>query len=213
MTIRSFILILFFLPLLTWGQEEGTPTPSSIKLDFKLPTALANKSFKGIMSGLADVDLGYHYHFENIHLLAGIGVKYGYWNLESANFPNDVVTGRMEIVTPMVSLGYRSIVGEKSFLDFELNGGYGRIFTSSNDCPNKYAQDAVIISPKISLFLKGSDLLYFGANLGYTYMGAEFTPDNLCMTSFPAGNESFNKGNYQYFSVGFGFYAIIPSFR
>lgn len=165
------------------------------------------------MSGLADIDLNYTYHFENIHLLAGVGVKYSYWSLESANFPNDVVTGRLEIVSPFISLGYRSITSERTFLDFEMNGGYGRIFTNSNQCADAYVQDAVVLSPKVSLFLKASDLLYFGANLGYTYMGAAFTPDNLCLQNFPAANDDFNVGNYQYFSVGFGFYAIIPTFK
>ncbi len=195
------------------GQEEGTPTPSAIKLDFKLPTGIANPSFKSIMGGLADVDLNYTYHFEKIRLIAGVGLKYSYWDLEAANFPNDVINGRMEILSPFLNLGYRSIMGEKTFLDIEVNGGFGRIFTSSNKCEGAYTQDAMILSPKLSFYLKATDLLYFGGNLGYTFMGAEFTPDNLCMQSFPPANDSFNEGNYQYFSVGFGFYAIIPTFK
>ncbi|MCB9195619.1 MAG: hypothetical protein H6598_05315 [Flavobacteriales bacterium] len=207
-----FILLLISSIDLT-AQEDGEPTNSAIKLDFKLPTGLANRSFKTIMSGLADVDLNYVYHFEKIKLLAGVGVKYGYWNIESANFPNDVVAGRMQILSPYLNLGYRSILNEKLFLDIEFNGGYGRLFTNSNKSDKAFTQDAVILSPKVSLYLRGTDLLYFGANFGYTFMGQEFTPDNLYMQTFPAATPSFNEGKYQYFSIGFGFYAIIPTFK
>lgn len=202
-----------FIPNILLGQQEGEPTSSAIKLDFKLPTAISNHSFKTILSGLADVDLNYTYHFEKLKLNAGIGVKYGYWNVESANFSNDVVTGRLEILSPFLNIGYRSVLSEKTFLDIEFNGGYGSIFTSSNKCTDRYKQNTFIVTPKVSLYLRGTDLLYFGLNASYTYMGAEFTPDNLCMQDFPAGNDSFNQGNYQYFSVGFGFYAIIPTFK
>lgn len=195
------------------SQEDGVPTKSAIKLDFKLPTGIANQSFRSLISGLADMDLNYSYHFEKFRLVAGVGLKYSYWNLESANFPNDNVTGRIEVLSPFVNIGYRSMLNEKLFMDIEFNGGFGRIFTTSNKCSEKYAQDAVVISPKVSFFLRGTDLLYFGLNAGYTYMGAEFTPDNLCMQSFPTANSSFNEGDYQYFSIGFGFYAIIPTFK
>ncbi|CAG5076857.1 hypothetical protein [Parvicella tangerina] len=213
MIIRVLIAIGLFLPFSLYGQEEGTPTRSAIKLDFKLPSGLTNHSFRNMMSGLADVDLNYTYHFEDIHLIAGAGIKYSYWNLESANFPNDIVTGRLEVVSPFINLGYRSIMGEKTFLDIELNGGYGRLFTSSNQNDKAYVQDAMILSPKLSFYLQASNLLYFGINGGYTLMGAEFTPSNLYLENFPAANDSYNQGKYQYFSVGFGFYAIIPTFK
>lgn len=165
------------------------------------------------MSGLADVDLNYSYYFEKINLVAGVGVKYSYWNLESLNFPNDVITGRLEVLSPFINIGYRSNLNEKMLMDIDFNGGYGRIFTTSNQCDDKYTQDAVILTPKLTVYLKATNLLYFGLNAAYTYMGAEFTPANLCREHFPAANDSFNVGDYQYFSVGFGFYAIIPTFK
>lgn len=195
------------------AQEEGEPTPHAIKMDFKLPTAISNRSFKNIMSGLADIDLAYQYHFEKIHLIAGIGVKYGYWNLEPGSFTNDVVSGRLEILSPQVNLGYRSVLGEKSFMDYEIYAGYGKILTNSNKCPDVYSQEGPIISPKISFYIRGTDLLYFSAAVNYTFMNASFTPDNLCMTTFPSGISEDNVGKYQYFGIGFGFYAIIPSFK
>lgn len=213
MIIRICFIFLLSITLHVSAQEDGEPTKSAIKVDFKLPTAITNRSFKTIMSGLADVDLNYVYHFEKIRLLAGVGLKYGYWNVESANFPNDVVTGRLEILTPYLNLGYRSVFSEKVFMDLEINSGYGRLFTNSNKNEKPFTQDALILSPKISLYLRGTDLLYFGANIGYSHIGAEFTPDNLYLQTFPAATPSFNEGKYQYFSVGFGFYAIIPTFK
>lgn len=213
MITRLFFILLFAFPSILFSQEDGEPTPHAVNMDFNLPTAITNYSFKSLTSGLIDLNLGYSYHFEKPHLVAGVGVKYGYWGIESVNFPNDIVTGRVEILAPMLQLGYRSILNEKTFLNIEFNGGISRIITTSNKRPDRFSQTATIISPKVSLYLKASDLLYFGINLGYSYLGAEFGPENLGMTNFPAANDSHNQGEYQYFSVGLGFHAIIPSFK
>lgn len=214
MITRLLIVICTILSVSTsFGQEEGTPTPHAIRMDFKLPTALSNRSFKSVMSGLADIDLTYQYHLENINLIFGGGVKYDFWNLESGVFTNDIVTGKLEVITPQLSIGYRSIIGEKAFIDYEILGGYANIITSSNKLAARYNQSGVIVTPKLSFYLKATNLLYFGASLNYAFMDATFTPDNVGLTSFPASDPKQNIGKYQYFSVGFGFHAIIPTFK
>ncbi len=197
----------------SFSQEEGKPTPHGIKLDFKLPTAISNKSFKGVMSGIADIDLAYQYKFKNNGLILSSGVKYGYWTVESSIFSGNVTTGKMDVLQPFLSFGYRSVLNDKMFFEYEFKTGYGWLFTHSNNCSDPFRQENIALEPKISFYYKSSELLYFGVSANYNVINSKFSPNNLCLTNFPGIPLDASGGIYQYFSIGFGFYAIIPSFK
>ena len=196
-----------------FSQEDGKPTSHGIKADFKLPTAISNKSFKGVMSGIADADLAYQYKFKNNGLVLSLGMKYGYWNVESSIFSGNVTTGKTDIFQPFFGIGYRNEVNDKMFFEYEFKTGYGMLFSHSNNCPQPYRQESIAFEPKVSFYYKSSELLYFGVNANYNIINSKFSPDNLCLTNFPGIPLDASSGIYQYFSIGFGFYAIIPKFK
>lgn len=194
-------------------QKDGKPTPHVFKLDFKLPTATANKSFKGVMSGLTDIDLVYQYQFQNTGLFINTGLKYSYWSLESTVFSGDVITGKLEIFEPFIGVGFRHSFSDKVFLESELKAGYAFINTNSNSLSAVYKQQAFAIEPKFGLFYKSSELTAVGLTLNYNVITDQFTPDNIGQPNFPGMTTASSEGYYQYFSVGFGIYGIIPSFK
>jgi len=216
LTTRLAILFLSII-LLSFGtikaQKEGEPTPHIFKIDFKLPTATANRSFKGVMSGLADIDFCYQYQFKEIGLFINGGMKYSYWNLESTLFSGTVVTGKLEILQPFGSIGYRHEFSDKVFLESELKGGYSFVNSNANTLTSTYKQKALAIEPKFGFYYKSSDLTAVGLTLNYNIITTNFTPDNIGQPNFPGMTPDASNGNYQYFSIGFGIYGIIPTFK
>src|SRR5690606_725902 len=136
-----------------------------------------------------------------VNLFFGAGCKYDYWRIEVGNFSNDVVIGKMDVLMPMINVGYKATITDKTYAEFELEGGYGWLLTHSNKRSGAYEQKTFIVSPKVGLYMKANDILYFGLMFNYVYMGAEFTPENINVSSFPAAVPSQNIGKYQYFSV------------
>jgi hypothetical protein len=196
-----------------FGQKEGKPSPHVLKIDFKLPTPFGNKSFKGVMSGLADIDFAYQFQFQKTGLFINAGLKYSYWNLESTVFSGNVVTGKLEILQPFVGLGYRHEFSDKVFLESQLKGGYAFINSSSNTLNGVYHQEALAIEPKFGLFYRSSDFTAVGLTINYNIITTNFTPDNIGQPNFPGMTPEASDGNYHYFSVGFGIYGTIPKFK
>jgi hypothetical protein len=207
------ILLLLGVNSSVFCQEEGRPTPHGIKLDFKLPTATSNRSFKGVMSGLADIDLGYQFKLKENGMFFNTGLKYSYWNLESTVFSVTNITGKLEILQPFIGLGWRHDFSEKVFLESEMKFGYAYLLTKSSTNPIIYRQESVALEPKVGLYLKTSALMSVGLTLNYNIINDKFTPENIGVTNFPGFGPETSEGNYQYFSIGFGIYGILPTFK
>lgn len=165
------------------------------------------------MSGLADIDFAYQFQFTKPGIFINAGIKYSYWGLESTVFSGDVVTGKLEILQPFVGLGYRHLFSDKVFLESQLKGGYSLINTNSNSLNSTYKQSALAIEPKFGLFYRSSDLTAIGLTINYNIITTNFTPDNIGLTNFPGMTAEASDGIYQYFSIGFGIYGVIPKFK
>jgi hypothetical protein len=195
------------------AQEDAKPSQHALKMDFKLPTAFGNRAFKGVMNGLVDLDFAYQYHFKKSNLIVNTGFKYGLWNVETNFFAGTLIEGKLQTYTPFIGLGYRNIISERVFMEFEMKAGYSMIQTKAVLCPETHKQSGLSLEPKINIYLKGSDMVYFGANINYHLIGAEFTEDNICIANFPGLTDEATKGNYSYFSIGLGFYAFLPKLK
>jgi hypothetical protein len=206
------IIVLLLFSHTFFGQKEGKSTPHVLKIDFKLPTAIANKSFKGVMSGLADIDAVYQIQFKT-GLFINTGLKYSFWKLESTVFSGDVVTGKLEVYQPFVGLGYRHPFSDKVFLETELKSGFSFINTKSNSLTTTYQQQAFAIEPKFGLYYRSSEFTAVGLTINYNIITTNFTPDNIGQPNFPGMTPEASVGIYQYLSVGFGIYGTIPSFK
>ncbi len=178
-------------------------------MDFKLPTPLRNRSFKSLMTGLANVDLSYQYQLDNGVCLGG-GFKYGYFDVVSPAFTNTKVTGRMEFFNPFVKVAKRNVVNEKAFFEMALNVGYNQIYTKSNQCVDPYVQNGINIEPQLGVYMWSTEYLAFGLIVSYNFIDFEFTPDNLCLDYFPGQTAQSSVGKTQVFGVGFGFFTYIP---
>ncbi|MFT7155526.1 MAG: hypothetical protein ACI8Q1_000527 [Parvicella sp.] len=205
-----FICLLFLSCSGATAQEDSKPSKHAIKMDFKLPTAFGNGAFKGIMNGLVDLDFGYQYHFQKSNIIVNTGIKYGLWDVETSFFAGTFIEGRLQTYTPFIGIGYRKIITESVFMDWEIKGGYSIISTQAILCAENYRQTGVSIEPKVNIYLKGSEMLYFGANINYHLIGAEFSESNICIDDFPGLSQEASQGYYSYFSIGLGFYAYIP---
>ncbi len=214
--IKNIAIVIILLGVFINGnaqKKEKLASSHAFKIDFKLPTAISNDVFKAFMSGLADVDFAYQYHFKKAKIVANLGMKYTYWDIERSLSGGQLIGGKLETFIPFVGIGYRNDFSEKFFMDFELKGGYGQIVSLGESCSTPYVQMARLIEPKISGYIKSSDLMYFSVNVNYSHMNAEFTKDNLCVTNFPGFTSDASKGFYQYFSIGFGFYVYLPKMK
>lgn len=179
-----------------------------ILMDFKLPSPLANKSFRSVMTGLADLDLLYQHKLDH-GLGLGVGFNYFYFDVNSNAFQFNVV-GKMEGFNPYIKLAKRNKLGENAFFEYSINSGYLKVFSSSNQGPGSYAQEGYNVRPQLGIYLKSGDLVSFGLIASYNYMNFEFTPDNLSLDNFPGNTAENSVGNTQFFSVGFGFSTYIP---
>ena len=78
--------------------------------NFKLPKTLGNKSFKGLMSGLANIDLIYQYNLAN-GIGFGTGFSYSYYELNGSVFQGSVL-GQMEAYNPFLKISQRKEMNE-----------------------------------------------------------------------------------------------------
>jgi len=195
------------------GHGAREPHHSVIKGGFKLPTALGNKAFRKIMKGVADADFSYNYRLSN-NLAFGAGFKYGIWDIDVNQFSGDV-HGKMEILNPFVSFSKVFEEDKQFYIETELKVGYNMITTRSN-LGADFNQTGINFEPKVGFYLKATDMLAFGLNINYNYIGANFSRENMDLSvinleTYPGIVASEEKGATQYFSVGFGFYAFIPN--
>ena len=182
---------------------------SVVSFNFKLPKILGNKAFKGVMSGLANIDLSYQYNLEN-GIGVGGGFTYSYYELEGSAFQGSV-TGQLEGYSPFVKLLKRKMLNEKSYIELSINGGYSFLNTLSNQCEDIYKQQAFNITPQVGYYIVSSEFLSFGIVVSYNYFNSEFSPSNICMSSFPGFNPDSSIGDSHVFAVGFGFSTYLPT--
>lgn len=223
--ITLFLLVLLVSPVV-FGQytsgsgkkkksNGGGPTPhhSVIKADFKLPTPVGNKVFKGVLNGVTDLDFSYNYRLVN-DLAFGLGMKYGFWDIDVNAFPSDKVNGSHKIINPFVSVSKVFRQNEMFFIETELKVGYNTFTTNSsyNAVGFQYKQNGINFEPKIGLYLQTpSELLSFGLTFNYNYINAGFSEKNLGVDKIPGFAAGAGADKSHYFSVGFGFYTFLPN--
>jgi hypothetical protein len=189
------------------------PHHSVIKGDFKLPTPISNKAFRGVLNGVTDMDLSYNYRLTS-DFAFGVGFKYGFWDIDVNSFPSDKVTGKMTVLNPFISVSKIFKQNRQFFIETELKFGYNSMNTIGTYNVNTfdYNQTGINFEPKIGLYLQTpSELLAFGLTINYNYIGAGFSEQNLEVDKIPGIDAGTNNGNSQYFSVGFGFYTFLPN--
>ena len=192
-----------FFSMSSFSQEKDPGKHAVIMANFKLPKTLGNKSFKGLMSGLATVDLIYQYNLAN-GIGFGTGFSYSYYELNGSAFQGSVV-GQMEGYNPFLKISQRKEINENTFVELSINAGYNFLSTSSNQCSGIFKQEAFNLTPQLGFYMVSSEFLSFGIVVSYNYFDAEFSPANICMTSFPGIDPANSVGNSHVFSVGFGF--------
>ena len=200
---------MFFTSAFSYAQEKVPGKHAVIMSNFKLPKTLGNKSFKGLMSGLANVDLVYQYNLAN-GIGFGVGFSYSYYELNGTIFQGAVV-GQMEGYSPFLKISKRKEVTENSYFELSASGGYIMLVTSGNQCSVAFKQEAFNVTPQLGFYMISSEFLSFGIIASYNYFDAEFSPANICMTSFPGIAPANSIGNSHVFSVGFGFSTYLPS--
>ena len=206
---RILILIgIISLSYDSYAQPKGKPKHSVIMMDFKLPSPVRNKSFRGVMNGLANVDFVYQYNLPS-ELGFGAGFMYSYYQVNGNVFQYSMV-GKMEGLNPFVKLAKRSELNENMYVEYSLRTGYNIIYSSSNQMHNKYIQKAINVQPGIGFYMKSSDLLSFGLVISYNIIGNQFTPANLGVPYFPGVSNDYNQGVSQIFAIGFGFSTYLP---
>lgn len=223
-TLTIFMLILLIGPM-TYGQYTSgskkkkkthggkEPHHSVIKADFKLPTPTGDKMFRGILNGVMDLDLSYNYRLTN-DFTFGLGMKYGFWDIDVNSFPSDKVNGSHKIINPFISVSKIFQQNSQFFIETEFKVGYNNITTASsyNTVGFEYKQTGINLEPKIGFYLQTpNDLLAFGFTVNYNYIGAGFSGDNLGVNKLPGFAAGSGGNSSQYFSVGFGFYTFLPN--
>lgn len=195
------------------GGGGKEPHHSVIKGDFKLPTPIANKAFRGFLNGVTDIDLSYNYRLVN-NLSFGAGFKYGFWDIDVNAFPSDKVTGKMKILNPFGSISYVMQQNRQFFIEAGFKVGYNLMNTSGTYNANSFNfdQTGINFEPKVGFYLQTpSELLAFGLTVNYNYIGAGFSENNLEVDKIPGITAGSSNGNSQYFSIGFGFYTFLPN--
>jgi len=195
------------------GHGAREPHHSVIKGGFKLPTAIGNKAFRRIMKGVTDSDFSYNYRLSS-NFAFGAGFKYGLWDIDVNQFSGDV-HGKMEILNPFISVSKVFEEDKQFYVETEFKFGYNMITTRSN-LGDDYKQTGLNFEPKVGFYLKATDMLAFGLNVNYNYIGANFSKANMDLSqinldNLPGIKASEETGATQYFSIGFGFYAFIPN--
>lgn len=189
----------------------------TIKGDFKIPTPTYNKSFTKTVNGIADMSLHYNYPVFR-YFTAGVGFKFTY--LQINDFKTNVKTNAsVKVYTPFVRLGFEKFTRPKFFYGLHLKTGYSTLNFYSNICDSLYGDSGApkdkgfYIEPEISFYLMASDNLAFGIQIAYNVIFDQYGPDNVCLPNFSGMSASDSQGNYQFFSLGFGFSASISKER
>lgn len=195
-------------------SNGGKPTRHSvIKSDFKLPTPLGDKIFKGILNGVMDLDLSYNYRLLN-DVAFGSGLKYGFWDIDVNAFPSNKVNGSHKILTPFVSISKVFPQNRQVFIETEIKVGYNNFNTTSqyDGVGYTYKTTGISFEPKFALYLQTqSELLSIGFTVNYNYMTSGFSEKNLNKEKLPNFKAGSGKDYSNYFSVGFGFYTFLPT--
>lgn len=180
----------------------------SIKMDFKLPVAMANESFTRVVDGVSDISLSIQFPVYQTFSL-GFGVKHNLFDLNEFNLPENI-RGTVQFSSAYAKIGHEQFVTERIFYEASIKGGYSYIDVKSESCSINSGNDhhttsGVLIEPQLSLYMISRGNLYFGLITSYSITLDEFQPDNLCLETFSGHAENFWQGNYGFFSIGFGF--------
>jgi len=198
-------------------KEKVPDVRQNIKGDFKIPTPTYNKSFTKTVNGIADMSLHYNYPVFR-YFTAGAGFKFTY--LQINDFKTNVKTNaNVKIYTPFVRFGFEKFTRPKFFYGAHLKAGYASLNFFSNICDSLYGEKGgpkdkgLYLEPEISFYLMAGDNLAFGIQIAYNFIFDKYGPDNVCLPNFSGMTAADSEGNYQYFSLGFGFSASISKER
>ena len=160
--------------LSSFSQEKAPGEHSVIMANFKLPKTLGNKSFKGLMSGLATIDLIYQYNLAN-GIGFGTGFSYSYYELNGSVFQGSVL-GQMEGYNPFLKIAKRKEMNENSYVELSVSGGYNVLNTTGNQCSDVFRQEAFNLTPQLGFYMVSSEFLSFGIVVSYNYFDCGIFP-------------------------------------
>lgn len=193
-------------------QEKIPEVKHSIKGEFELPRPVSNKAFKNIVDGIADVSVCYQYPFANFTI--GGGFKYLYMQINDVKV-NEKLAAGMQGYVPFAKIGYEKFISPKVHYELSLRGGYSLLYFKSKKCTDigekSKPQNAPYSELQAALYLMANERLSFSIIASYNILFNEFKPELLCLSNFPGFTADDAKGNYNYFSVGFGFsFFLVP---
>ena len=208
MLLRICILTVFLL-FGHIGQAQPNEIPANYRFDFRLPTPIANRSFRGLINGIADLNLSSQFTIVNNVTLGG-QFKFAYYKVNDLKTP-EVTDGKMQFMTLKLKLGYEKFMTERAYYDLSIKAGYGIVNIHSKSCEaaldgtGRSVDQGFTFEPAFGLYLISDDNLSFGLIVSYTWLGDDFNALDLCLNS--TSNvilDSDNVGAYQAISVGFG---------
>lgn len=180
----------------------------SIKMDFKLPIPLANKSFVRVVNGISDINLSFQFPvWRNITL--GVGAKHTLYQINEFNLP-ETTEGNVQFTSGFLKLGYEKFLTTNVYVEGSVKGGYTYMDFKSKTCfletGNWHQTDkSILLEPNVGLYMISRDNLAFGLIVSYTMIMDNFRPERLCLDRFTGHSEAFSQGIYGTFNVGFGF--------
>jgi len=193
------------------AQNTGKAIPS-FQGSFELPSPLKNDAFKGVMSGLSNINLGIQFPiFRGVFI--GVGGKHQYYNVNDLAIP-EKINGDLQMLAPVLKLGVDMPMSDKSHAELSIAASYNFIRAKSQTCLDNSGFDThtttgIGVEPKLVIYMASTDKLRFGIILSYSIIMDEFGADDFCLTRFSGYADSASKGSYQIFSVGFGFSASL----
>jgi hypothetical protein len=209
-------LILFIFITVKLNAQTATEkipeVKHSIKGEFKLPHPLHNKVFKNIIDGIADVSVYYQYPVNNLTI--GGGFKFIYMQINDVKV-NEKLAAGMQGYTPFAKIGYEKFISPKIHFELSARGGYSLLYFTSRKCTDNgeksKPQNAPFAETQVAIYMLANERLSFGLLSSYNFIFNKFTPDLLCLPNFPGFTAEDSKGNYRFFSVGFGFsFFLVP---
>lgn len=211
--LASAICLVIFLCAVTIAkaQDDVGPKkmPASIQFGFKLPTSIANTSFRNLIDGVSDVHLNYQRPlFGNV--MFGGGLKHHFFAVDNLNTP-EVTDGKINMFHGFGKLSYQKFITDRIFYDVGTKVGYSYMIADSKSCKDfddgrgHGETSGLFIEPTAGLFMISADNLAFSLIVSYSFVQSDFDPVVLCLdtnTNIIAPEDTV--GGYQIFNVGFG---------
>lgn len=215
---KQIVCILLFIPLVLSAQDEASTEPRKEKIPdirygikgaFKLPSPVANKAFYETIDGIADANASFHYPFLR-YFYGGVGYRYTYFQINDFQVNNEL-NANLQVHSPFGVVGFERFANARVLYGLAFRSGYSMLNFFSNSCAGVNpeskgkSQATWFVEPELSFSLMTTENLCFSFVFSWTIIGAEYGPENVCLPNFSGLSAEASKGNYQFYSAGFGF--------